>query len=235
MGVVGVAAQDRRAIPVQLLVVAPVDGGEGAAISLRCAQRQPIVGEWLRRGGIVGGDVLRARFAHGGASLAWVGIRSRVGSIARSFNGSPGGKSGGNSEAVVCPAGALAPRASYLEQPGELVSADARDPQDDMSAIRALLGGECLKLGGLLPALAGGTVFSMTKTEPHELVDASPDESLSAAAILLRRAQDPAAPKLDAVPYDDEELTEEDLRAVQEARSDPGISWSDAEAELNAG
>jgi hypothetical protein len=75
----------------------------------------------------------------------------------------------------------------------------------------------------------------MTKTELHRLVDALPDESLPAAAILLRRAQDPVAAKLDAAPYDDEELTDEDLRAVKEARSEPGISWSDAEAELNAG
>jgi hypothetical protein len=75
----------------------------------------------------------------------------------------------------------------------------------------------------------------MTKTELHRLVDSLPDESLPAAAILLRRAQDPVAAKLDAAPYDDEELTDEDLRAVREARSEPGISWSDAEAELNAG
>jgi hypothetical protein len=56
----------------------------------------------------------------------------------------------------------------------------------------------------------------MTKTELHQLVDALPDESLPAAAILLRRAQDPVAAKLDAAPYDDEELTDEDLRAVKE-------------------
>jgi len=61
----------------------------------------------------------------------------------------------------------------------------------------------------------------MTKTEVHRLVDAHPDESLLAAAILLRRAQDPVAAKLDAAPYDDEELTEEeDLHAVKQARSD---------------
>jgi hypothetical protein len=74
----------------------------------------------------------------------------------------------------------------------------------------------------------------MTKTELHQLVDALPDESLPAAAILLRRAQDPVAAKLDAAPFDDEELTGEDLRAVKKARSEQGISWSDAEAELNA-
>jgi hypothetical protein len=39
----------------------------------------------------------------------------------------------------------------------------------------------------------------------------------------------------DAAPYDDEELTDEDLRAIKEAQSEAGISWSDAEAELNAG
>jgi hypothetical protein len=45
----------------------------------------------------------------------------------------------------------------------------------------------------------------MTKTEPHQLVHALPDESLPAAAILLRRAQDPVAAKLDAARYDDED------------------------------
>lgn len=38
----------------------------------------------------------------------------------------------------------------------------------------------------------------------------------------------------DAAPYDDEELTDEDLRAVNAARSEPGISWFDAEAELSS-
>jgi len=75
----------------------------------------------------------------------------------------------------------------------------------------------------------------MTKTELHELVDALPDESLPAAAILLRRAQDPVIAKLDAAPYDDEELIEEDLRAIRQARSEPGVPWPEAEAELNAG
>ncbi len=75
----------------------------------------------------------------------------------------------------------------------------------------------------------------MTKTELHELVDALPDESLPAAAILLRRAQDPVIAKLDAAPYDDEEFSDEDLRAVRQARSEPGVPWSEAEAELNAG
>jgi hypothetical protein len=75
----------------------------------------------------------------------------------------------------------------------------------------------------------------MTKRELHRLVDALPEESWPAAAALLRRAQDPVIAKLDAAPYDDEEFTDEDLRAVDAARRDPGVPWSDAEAELNAG
>jgi len=85
------------------------------------------------------------------------------------------------------------------------------------------------------PPRANATVSGMTKTELHELVDALPDESLPAAAILLRRAQDPVIAKLDAAPYDDEELSEEDLRAIRQARSEPGVRWPEAEAELNAG
>jgi hypothetical protein len=82
--------------------------------------------------------------------------------------------------------------------------------------------------------LAAVPLRLMTKTELHCLVDALPDESLFAAKILLRRAQDPVAAKLDAAPYEDEELSDEDLRAAKEARSEPGI-WKDSEAELNAG
>ena len=69
----------------------------------------------------------------------------------------------------------------------------------------------------------------MTKAELHKLVDALPDESLPAAGILLRRAQDPVMAKLDAAPYDDEELTGEDLRAIKDACSERAIPWSDAE------
>jgi hypothetical protein len=75
----------------------------------------------------------------------------------------------------------------------------------------------------------------MTKTELHRLVDELPEESLEAAAALLRRARDPVVAKLDAAPYDDEELTEADLRAAREARREPGVPWPEAEAELNAG
>jgi hypothetical protein len=74
----------------------------------------------------------------------------------------------------------------------------------------------------------------MTKTELHKLIDELPKESWDAAAKLLRRAQDPVVAKLDAAPYDDEELTEEDMQAVHEARGEPGVEWSQAEAELNS-
>jgi hypothetical protein len=37
-----------------------------------------------------------------------------------------------------------------------------------------------------------------------------------------------------AAPYDEEELTDEDLRTAKEARSESGVSWPEAEAELNA-
>ena len=74
----------------------------------------------------------------------------------------------------------------------------------------------------------------MTKTELHRLVDEPPEESLPAAAILLRRAQDPVVAKLDAAPYDDEELTDQDLDALRAARAEPGVPWSQAEAELDA-
>ena len=73
------------------------------------------------------------------------------------------------------------------------------------------------------------------KSELHRLVDALPDESLPAAAILLRRAQDPVIAKLDAAPLDDEDLTDEDRRAIKESREEPGTPWSEVEAELNAG
>ena len=47
-------------------------------------------------------------------------------------------------------------------------------------------------------------------------------------------ARDPVAAELDAAPDDDEELSDEDLRAVREAREEPSVPWSEAEAELSA-
>jgi len=74
----------------------------------------------------------------------------------------------------------------------------------------------------------------MIKTELHRLVDALPQQSLEAAAILLRRAQDPVVAELDAAPYDEETFTEDDEAAVREGLSEPGLPWSQAEPELRA-
>lgn len=74
----------------------------------------------------------------------------------------------------------------------------------------------------------------MTKTELHKLVDALPEESFEPVAELLRRAQDPVVAKLDAAPEDDEGLGEEDRRAILEARREPGVEWSQADAELSS-
>jgi len=68
----------------------------------------------------------------------------------------------------------------------------------------------------------------VTRAELHELIDALPDDSLSAVAVLLERAKDPIVAKLDAAPYDDEELTDEDRRAVHGASGEPGVRWADA-------
>jgi hypothetical protein len=74
----------------------------------------------------------------------------------------------------------------------------------------------------------------MTKTELHRLVDALPDESLDAAAVLLRRARDPVLAQLDAAPYDDEDLTGPDRDAIAGALAEPGVAWAEAEAELRS-
>jgi hypothetical protein len=74
----------------------------------------------------------------------------------------------------------------------------------------------------------------MTKAELHRLVDALPDESLDAAAVLLMRVCDPVVAKLDAAPYDDEGLTEDDQREIGEGLRGPSIPWSEVESELPA-
>jgi hypothetical protein len=72
----------------------------------------------------------------------------------------------------------------------------------------------------------------VTKGELHELVDALPDESLDAAGILLRRAQDPVVAQLDAAPYDDEPYTAADRAAAGAALREPAIPWEQAKTEL---
>jgi hypothetical protein len=56
----------------------------------------------------------------------------------------------------------------------------------------------------------------MTRTDLHRLVDVLPDESIDAAGILLKRAQDPLVAVLEAAPLDDEPYTEEDETASDE-------------------
>ncbi len=60
----------------------------------------------------------------------------------------------------------------------------------------------------------------MTRADLHRLVDELPDESVDAAAVLLTRAKDPVLAALQAAPFDDEPETEEERRAVAEARAD---------------
>ena len=72
----------------------------------------------------------------------------------------------------------------------------------------------------------------MTKAELHDLVDALPDASLDAAAILLRRAQDPLQARLEAAEFDDEPLTGDDRAAIGTARAEPAIPWAEAKTEL---
>ena len=76
------------------------------------------------------------------------------------------------------------------------------------------------------------SVLSVTKAELHDLVDALPDESLDAAAILLRRAQDPLLARLEAAEFDDEPVTAEDQAAIDAARDEPSMPWAEAKAEL---
>ena len=75
----------------------------------------------------------------------------------------------------------------------------------------------------------------MTKAQLHELVDALPDASVDAAGVLLRRAQDPVQAKLEAAQFDDEPFTDEDRAAIDEARHEPGLAWSDVSSELSTG
>ena len=75
----------------------------------------------------------------------------------------------------------------------------------------------------------------MTKAELHDLVDALPEDSVDAAGVLLRRAQDPVLAKLEAAPFDDEPFTDEDRQAVEAARREPGVPWHEVSSELSSG
>jgi hypothetical protein len=76
--------------------------------------------------------------------------------------------------------------------------------------------------------------MAVTREDVHRLVDELPENAVDAAARLLARARDPMLGVLDAAPLDDEPLTEEDLRAIDAARKEPGILWEQARKELLA-
>jgi hypothetical protein len=74
----------------------------------------------------------------------------------------------------------------------------------------------------------------VTKAELHELVDALPHESLGAAGVLLRRAQDPVVAALNAAPHDDEDYTPADEKVLEEVLREPRTPWERAKTELEA-
>jgi hypothetical protein len=70
----------------------------------------------------------------------------------------------------------------------------------------------------------------------HELIDQLPEAQLSALVGLLETMVDPVAAALRNAPIDDEPVTEEEERAVEEAREwlkhNPGIPHEQVAAEL---
>jgi hypothetical protein len=71
----------------------------------------------------------------------------------------------------------------------------------------------------------------MTRAELHRLVDELPDESVEPTAVVLERARNPLWAVLQASPSDDEPVTSEDVTAIEEGRSQPGISLEEFRAE----
>lgn len=73
----------------------------------------------------------------------------------------------------------------------------------------------------------------------HELIDALPSESLEPAGRYLERATDPMIAVLDAAPWDDEPLTAEERRQIEEsergiAEGRPLLTTAELEAEIEA-
>ena len=70
----------------------------------------------------------------------------------------------------------------------------------------------------------------------HQLIDRLPETQLSALVGLLETIVDPVAAALRNAPVDDEPMTEEEERAVNEAREwlkhNPGIPFEQVVAEL---
>lgn len=88
-------------------------------------------------------------------------------------------------------------------------------------------------------ALAPNTPTITARARLHELVDALPDASVKSAARYLERATDPMIAVLDAAPWDDEPLSAEELRQVQEseraiAAGERMLTAAELEAEFEA-
>jgi hypothetical protein len=60
--------------------------------------------------------------------------------------------------------------------------------------------------------------MSDTRALAHELVDSLPESQLRGLVEFLRAVVDPAAEALNAAPLDDEEQTQDEAQAVEEAR-----------------
>ena len=60
----------------------------------------------------------------------------------------------------------------------------------------------------------------VTKTDLHRLVDDLPDSQIEKAARQLKDLNDPLSRLLEEAEEDDEPLTEEDLKAIEEAHED---------------
>jgi hypothetical protein len=72
----------------------------------------------------------------------------------------------------------------------------------------------------------------MTRADLHRLVDELPEASIEPTAVVLKRARDPLWATLQATPADDEPMTDEDIAAVEEGRTQAGISLEEFRAEM---
>jgi hypothetical protein len=71
----------------------------------------------------------------------------------------------------------------------------------------------------------------MTRADLHRLVDQLPEKSIESTAVVLERAQNPLWAVLQTAPPDDEPITAEDIAAIDEGRSQTGISVEEFRAE----
>jgi hypothetical protein len=71
----------------------------------------------------------------------------------------------------------------------------------------------------------------MTRADLHRLVDELPEASIDPTAVVLERARNPLWATLQAAPPDEEPVTAEDIKAIDEGRAQPGISIEEFRAE----